>query len=162
MAELTLEGRRSEVRIARYQPELVVSVDDRTHVAQPLPSDTPDRFHLDIDGDTITGLCCEDDGHVYLHMGGRHFTLEKHSILSTGLGNAPDGTVTAELPGNVLSIHCAVGDKIAAGDLLLLTASMKMEVPVHADRGGEIEAILVEPGHAFERGAALLRLSVEP
>ncbi|MCY4324076.1 MAG: hypothetical protein OXD00_10385 [Gammaproteobacteria bacterium] len=159
MAELTLAGQRSEVRITRYQPQLVVSADGREHVVQPLPSDAPDRFHMRVDEDAITGVCCEDDRTIYLHMDGRHFAVAKHSILSAGLGGAMEGNICAELPGNVLSVHCAVGDKVTAGDVLLLTASMKMEVPVHADRAGVVEAILVDQGYAFERGTPLVRLS---
>jgi len=158
MADLTFVGRRSEARITRYQPELVVSVDDRAYAVRPLPSDAPDRFHFALEEDVVAGLCCEDDSTIYLHMDGRHFSITKHSFLSAGLSSVSEGAVCAELPGNVVSVHCAIGDMIAAGDLLLMTASMKMEVPVLADRGGEIEAILVAPGQSFERGAPLVRI----
>ena len=162
MAEFSLHGRRSEVRITRFSPQLTVSVDGRAYEMQPLASDAPDMFHMQIGEKTMAGICCEDQDKVYLRCRGRTYALEKHELLPVAAGSSADGEIRAELPGNLVSVHCAVGDKVAAGDLLLIMTSMKMEVPVHASRGGKIDAVLVAPGQAFERGTPLVRMELEP
>ena len=161
MAEFSLQGQRSEVRIRRYRPEFTVSVDGRVYVVRPLPSDAPNRVHLDIGGETIAGICQEDEDRVHLRLGGRTHVLDKHDLLTSGVSQAADGEVRAQLPGNVESIQCAIGDRVSAGDLLLVTTSMKMEVPIQASCDGEVEALLVTTGQAFERGAPLVRMRMQ-
>lgn len=44
----------------------------------------------------------------------------------------------------------SVGDKVAEGDTLLIVEAMKVMNPITADRGGTIEAVLVENGQPVE------------
>lgn len=159
MAEFTLHGQRSEVRISRYQPDLGVSVDGRTRKVLTEPSDSPDRFALVIGDTRVTGYCREDEDRVYLRFEGRTHILEKHEAMVGGMVGAVTGEIRAELPGNLATVHCEVGDTVRKGDLVLMTTSMKMEVPVHAPEDGEVAAVLVEPGQAFERGTPLVRIT---
>jgi biotin carboxyl carrier protein len=50
------------------------------------------------------------------------------------------------------------GDTVAAGDLLLVIESMKLETPFKAWRDGRIESVHVALGQTFERDKVLLSL----
>ena len=57
--------------------------------------------------------------------------------------------IVSELVANVLSIECAVGDRVEAGQTVVLLESMKMEIPVLAPVAGTVSAIHVAPDKAF-------------
>lgn len=74
---------------------------------------------------------------------------------------APAGgakTVTAPLPGTVTKVTVKVGDKVNAGDTVLLMEAMKMENNITAEFGGTVKAILVEAGAQVQSGQALVEL----
>ena len=67
--------------------------------------------------------------------------------------------VPAPLPGTVLSIAVSPGDRVAAGDDLMVLEAMKMEHEVRAERSGVVHAVTVRPGGTVEAGAIVLLLS---
>jgi biotin carboxyl carrier protein len=66
--------------------------------------------------------------------------------------------IVSELVANVLSIDCAVGDRVAQGDTVVLLESMKMEIPVLAERGGTVTAVKVTAGDVVQDGDVLVVL----
>ncbi|WP_417597013.1 pyruvate carboxylase [Pararhodobacter oceanensis] len=58
--------------------------------------------------------------------------------------------VGAPMPGSIASIAVSVGQKVAAGDLLLTIEAMKMETGLHAERAGQIKALHVQPGDQID------------
>lgn len=51
--------------------------------------------------------------------------------------------VPSDISGRVYRIEVAVGASVAAGDVLMVLESMKMEIPVEAPRAGRVGRILV-------------------
>jgi urea carboxylase len=51
--------------------------------------------------------------------------------------------IESEVQGNVWKQLVAPGDKVAAGDVLLIIESMKMEIPVEAPAAGRVLDVLV-------------------
>ena len=68
-------------------------------------------------------------------------------------------TVKSEMVGNVSQVVVSVGDQVRSGDPLLFVESMKMEIPVEADRSGTIAKILIERGASVQTGDPLVELS---
>jgi biotin carboxyl carrier protein len=68
--------------------------------------------------------------------------------------------VRTELSGTVWKLAVSPGDRVAAGDTLLLLESMKMEIPVIAPRDGVVASILVAEDQLVAEGDVLLVLSV--
>ena len=66
--------------------------------------------------------------------------------------------VLAPMPGKVITALVKKGEKVSAGDPLVVLESMKMEVAVRADRDSEVKEVLVEEGTAVKRGQGLVRL----
>ena len=60
--------------------------------------------------------------------------------------------VRAEIVASVLEVVVSKGDKIGAGDILVLLESMKMEIPVLAEVGGTITEVSVAVGDVIQAG----------
>jgi acetyl-CoA carboxylase biotin carboxyl carrier protein len=67
--------------------------------------------------------------------------------------------IVAEMVANVLTVSVAPGDQVAAGDIVVLLESMKMEIPVLAEFPGTVLEIKVEPGDVIQEGDVLLTLA---
>ena len=63
--------------------------------------------------------------------------------------------IKAELAGSVFKIEAGIGAMVAAGDVLLLLESMKMEVPVAAPIAGKLVELRIAEGEAVAEGQAL-------
>ena len=60
--------------------------------------------------------------------------------------------VKAHITGVVFQITSKVGDKMAAGDPVIVLESMKMEIPVEAPRAGSVREIKVAEGQTVQEG----------
>jgi acetyl-CoA carboxylase biotin carboxyl carrier protein len=63
--------------------------------------------------------------------------------------------VLSEIPGQVIRIEVAIGDRVSEDDPILFIESMKMEIPVTATAGGVIKELLVASGDAVAEGTPL-------
>jgi biotin carboxyl carrier protein len=63
--------------------------------------------------------------------------------------------VEAQIAGSLWKIEKAVGDAVAANDVIMIIESMKMEIPVEAPRAGTIAQIAVAEGDSIEEGMIL-------
>ncbi len=69
------------------------------------------------------------------------------------------GVVRAPIPGVILSIECKLGDKVEAGDILLILEAMKMENAVYAPKSGIITKIVVSEKQNVKYSEVLLEIS---
>ncbi|MGA9175330.1 MAG: acetyl-CoA carboxylase biotin carboxyl carrier protein subunit [Thermoactinomyces sp.] len=69
--------------------------------------------------------------------------------------------VLASMAGTVLTVLVAPGDRVEAGQDVVILESMKMEVPVQAEQAGIVSEIKVEAGSFVGDGDVLLVLSDE-
>lgn len=72
---------------------------------------------------------------------------------------ADPGSLLAPLPGTVVAVHVTEGDKVEAGQELLVIEAMKMRHTVRADRAGQVTSVAVTPGGTVEVGTVLAVLS---
>jgi acetyl-CoA carboxylase biotin carboxyl carrier protein len=68
-------------------------------------------------------------------------------------------SVRAHITGTVWKIEVAVGDRVTAGQTVVILESMKMEMPVESPSEGQVTAILVKEGDAVEEGAAVVEIT---
>ena len=66
--------------------------------------------------------------------------------------------IIAPIPGNILSIHVNVGDKIKTNDLLLVLEAMKMENSIVSEYSGVVSAIHVKVGQQVLQGELMIEL----
>lgn len=67
----------------------------------------------------------------------------------------PAGSLLAPMPATVGRVVAVLGQRVAAGDLLLTLEAMKMEHAVYAPDDGEITQLHVQPGSQVEAGTLL-------
>jgi acetyl-CoA/propionyl-CoA carboxylase biotin carboxyl carrier protein len=66
--------------------------------------------------------------------------------------------LTAPMPGSILRVEVAAGDRVEARQPLLVLEAMKMEHPLLAPIDGVVESVSVETGATVQAGDALLSL----
>jgi len=66
--------------------------------------------------------------------------------------------ITANMPGTVLNVLVAAGDKVTEGQEVLMLESMKMEIPVESQGAGSVSEIKVNVGDFVNEGDVLLVL----
>ena len=64
--------------------------------------------------------------------------------------------IRAELVANVMSVSVAAGDAVTSGDSVVVLESMKMEIPVLADRSGRVLEVKVAAGDVVQEGEVLV------
>ena len=67
--------------------------------------------------------------------------------------------VPAHITGTVWKVEVSVGQKVAAGDVLVILESMKMEMPVEAPEAGTVKEIRCSPSQPVNEGDVLVVLS---
>ena len=73
--------------------------------------------------------------------------------------SAPEGDLTAQMPGQVVDVLVNTGDAVTAGQTLVILEAMKMEIRVSAPADGVVKRVMVAPGDVVERGAALVEVA---
>jgi biotin carboxyl carrier protein len=60
--------------------------------------------------------------------------------------------IKAHITGVVFQIPAKTGDRVGAGDPVIVLESMKMEIPVEAPRAGIVTEIKVQEGQTVQEG----------
>ena len=72
-----------------------------------------------------------------------------------GRDGSVNGAVASPMQGTVLTVAVADGDRVVAGQLLLVVEAMKMENEIVAPRGGIVRELAVAPGFGVTNGQIL-------
>ncbi|MBZ5739397.1 biotin/lipoyl-binding carrier protein [Nocardioides mangrovi] len=67
--------------------------------------------------------------------------------------------IVAEMVANVMTVAVGPGDRVEAGDTVVLLESMKMEIPVLVEEPGTVRAVKVAPGDVVQEGDVLVELT---
>jgi len=67
--------------------------------------------------------------------------------------------VPARITGTVWKVEVSVGQKVAAGDVLVILESMKMEMPIEAPEPGTVKEIRCQPSQPVNEGDVLVVLT---
>lgn len=97
---------------------------------------------------------------TWVFIDGRTFVIEPESREASERVHATDDQValSAPMPATVLAVEVALGQAVAAGDLLVLLEAMKMEVPIKAPRAGRVKSVACREGELVQPGVPLLEL----
>jgi len=60
--------------------------------------------------------------------------------------------IKAHITGVVFQVTTKAGDRVQAGDPVIVLESMKMEIPVEAPRAGAVREIRVQEGQTVQEG----------
>ena len=78
---------------------------------------------------------------------------------SSGAATGPR-PVRAPMPGLIVRVEVAVGDRVRAGQPVIAMEAMKMENELKAESDGIVTRVAVDRGQAVEKGTVLVELGV--
>lgn len=64
------------------------------------------------------------------------------------------------MAGTIYAVHVAAGDKVTAGQVVIILESMKMEIPIETETAGKVSTIHVQPGDFVNEFDVLVTLEV--
>jgi biotin carboxyl carrier protein len=73
----------------------------------------------------------------------------------------PAGSLVSPMPGAVLRVGAAPGDRVDAGAVLVVIEAMKMEQEIVAPAAGEVAEVRVAVGDQVEAGSVLAVISAD-
>jgi glutaconyl-CoA/methylmalonyl-CoA decarboxylase subunit gamma len=73
-------------------------------------------------------------------------------------GAAPPVTIRSPIPGRVVKVMVKAGDRVSAGQTVVVVEAMKMENELRAPRAGEVQEVRCAEGAAVEAGQDLATL----
>ncbi|KPK24024.1 MAG: hypothetical protein AMJ61_14430 [Desulfobacterales bacterium SG8_35_2] len=88
----------------------------------------------------------------------KQVTAPKAAPAAAPSGMASGDSVIAPMPGQIKSIFVREGDKVKAGQKLLIMEAMKLENKLPATRDGVVKQILVRDGDIVSQGQVLIVL----
>ncbi len=68
------------------------------------------------------------------------------------------GSVNAPMPGTILKVNKAVGDKVEAGEAVVVLEAMKMENDITSNKAGVLKSIAVNKGDTVAAGQFLFEV----
>jgi acetyl/propionyl-CoA carboxylase alpha subunit len=122
----------------------------------------PGIYSLLVGGVSHVADVVDRDGACVVDVGGETYEIlveeqARWIIRTRGAAGAAQGqTLTAPLPGKITHVAVKPGDRVAAGDTLLVIEAMKMENEFKASAAGTVAEVRVQPGQAVNPGDTLL------
>lgn len=154
-AENKLELSRSRDRYRLHLGSAVIAID--------LKAGAGGKSWLTVGDRHIEVIIATRGDEVFVQLDGEAHALRyQHPLdrLAAQAGGAASDRILAPMPGSIVSVQVAAGDRVQRGQALLLMESMKMETTLTAPRDGVVAAVQFEKGQTFDRDALLL--SLEP
>jgi pyruvate carboxylase subunit B len=85
-------------------------------------------------------------------------TRSIRDLSSATAGPTGPAPIIAPMPGLIVRVNVSVGDRVEAGQGLVVMEAMKMENELRAIAPGTVRSVEVSPGTAVEKGALLVAL----
>jgi biotin carboxyl carrier protein len=120
-------------------------VDGESTVVVAQPGERTGRWHLAIGGERLTADAIDERTRAIREMtGGADAEMEK--------------VVTAPMPGLVVRVEVEPGQRVKAGQGVVIVEAMKMENELKAPADGTVAQVQVTAGQTVDKGAVLLVL----
>jgi urea carboxylase len=99
----------------------------------------------------------------WIASGQAHFDSEEPAPDATEDAPLAPGqqSVDSHIAGNLWQVQVEAGSRVAAGDVLVILESMKMEIPLLAPMAGVVREIRVQPGSPVRAGQRVVVLELE-
>jgi propionyl-CoA carboxylase alpha chain len=95
-------------------------------------------------------------GALFVQDGAGELAFHERSRFPEPEATAVAGGYSAPMPGRVLEVAVATGDRVAKGQRLLTLEAMKMELPVSAATDGVVAEVRVSAGQQVDAGQVLI------
>jgi len=120
---------------------------------------TVEELALEVDGHPYRALVARTRDRVLVAVAGRVWTFQSGEEARGAHGAAGSGTVTAPMPGKVVSVLVAEGDVVQAGQPVVILEAMKMESTLAAEVGGRVTTVRAAAGAVVAAGDLLVEIA---
>lgn len=168
----------SETRLRHDGRTLVVTlasdggatVDDREHrLGTVVPAwsaavgpATVEELVIEVDGRTVRAVVARTRERVLVAADGRAWTFEVGDDARGTGGAAGSGSVVAPMPGKIVKVLVAPGDRAEPGQPLVVIEAMKMETTLAAEIAGTVTTVNASAGTMADAGALLVEITPDP
>jgi biotin carboxyl carrier protein len=144
--EAVVAGTRYTVHLADVEgtPVRLVTIGAAQHRVIATPGDTRGRYALAIDGWRFPVEALDER------------TRAIRDLSNATAKAAGPAAIIAPMPGLVVRIAVEVGDRVVAGQGVVVMEAMKMENELRAARDGRVREVGVSEGQSVDAGAVLL------
>ncbi|MBA2528404.1 MAG: acetyl/propionyl-CoA carboxylase subunit alpha, partial [Euzebyales bacterium] len=156
-------GQPVDVRVRGRASRAQVQVGDGARVATSA-STSGDGVVATIEGRTFRYAFAERGGVAWVGHDGHTWAFREEDELAAARHHdtaAVGGELFAPMPGTVSVVNVAKGDRVSAGQTLLVVEAMKMEHPITAPVDGVVATLHVGPGQAVAMEAPLVVVEAE-
>jgi acetyl/propionyl-CoA carboxylase alpha subunit len=118
------------------------------------------RFRVTVDGHAERMHAVSDGDVVHVQWRGRAWRIERVDATRARAAAAGSGAGAshAPMPGVVVSLQVAPGQRVAEGDALLVIESMKLQMTIGAACDGIVGPLPLAVGQTFQRNAVLAQV----
>jgi 3-methylcrotonyl-CoA carboxylase alpha subunit len=103
----------------------------------------------------------QDGAAIVVFEGGDAFAFTAPRPQGLDEAEAGDGRIVSPMPGRIVAVHAAEGDRVAKGQALVTLEAMKMEHSLTAPFDGKVERLSVKVGDQTAEGVTLAVLGKE-
>lgn len=159
--------------------KFLATVDGQEYAVEVEPASKPGTFTVSVDGGPVreVDLAQTDRGWLYsLLLDGQSFQIgrvegellvdgtafsvevERDVGLRRAAGAAAaagPARLKAPIPGLVVAVNVAQGDRVHEGQALVIVEAMKMQMELKSPRAGQVAEVAVQPGQEVVQGQVL-------
>jgi propionyl-CoA carboxylase alpha chain len=117
---------------------------------------SPGALDVEIDGRRQRGRVTREGDQLLVQTPRGDLGFELLPRFELPGSEGPSGGLVAPMPGKVIELRVEVGQRVAAGEVLIVLEAMKMEHPMRAPEDGVVAELRVAAGEQVENGALLL------
>ena len=136
-------------------PVVCVATGPRAHAAGGM---VVEELALEVDGQARRAVVARRADRVVVAIGGRVFAFETGEEARGGREAGGSGLVTAPMPGKVVNVLVAAGDRVEAGQPLVVLEAMKMESTLAAEVRGCVGTVRAVAGATVAAGDVLVEI----
>ena len=117
-------------------------------------------LHDEIDGVQVTATVVDDGADMVVVAHDRNHRLTRRDpMAAASAAQALGGRLSAPMPGKVVAVHVEDGEKVKAGQSLMVLEAMKMEHVIAAPADGVVAAVRFAAGDQVMEGDELLSMA---
>ncbi len=156
---LDLDGTIHTIDIAARKPWVTVAIDGRPAVAADCVGDAGDLYVEVGTDDCFRAVTARDGDVTWVRMNGRTFRVRIEDPVAAAQDSAGgNDDIRAPMPGTVIEVLKAAGDRVSRGDKVMTIESMKLQTSLAAPRDGVLAEVLHAVGDTFDKDATIARL----